>query len=252
MGVFADAAPDLARRGLAVLPLGGAKGQTPLMTNWTSWKRQPRVEALVRKFPDAQIGVNCKFSRVTVVDIDDLGIVAAVIDRLGDTPLKTRSPRGCPHLWYRSSGEGCEQPLRREGLQADIKGIGGYVVAPPSIRLSGEFVGQRYGFLAGSWDDLVRLPVIRPGALRAQASGGPTPLGAPTHNRNVMLFHELLRHAVRCDDCAALLDVAETLNGNFNPSLEDGELAKVAASAWKPGNTKSKAKTSSERSRACS
>jgi hypothetical protein len=41
-----------------------------------------------------------------------------------------------------------------------------------------------------------------------------------------------MRAAHRCDDFEALLDVARTRNDEFLPSLPDGEVVKIANSAW--------------------
>lgn len=41
-----------------------------------------------------------------------------------------------------------------------------------------------------------------------------------------------MRHAHRCDDLHALLDVARTRNDEFCPPLGDDEVAKIATSAW--------------------
>src|SRR5215203_6771818 len=93
-----------------------------------------------------------------------------MLERFGETPLQTRTPSGGAHLWYRSSGEGCSN-LHNEDLAVDIKGIGGQVVVPPSIRPSGVHAGRAYEFLAGSWDDLAGLPKIRPGSLPGRDAG---------------------------------------------------------------------------------
>src|SRR3954454_24996496 len=155
-GAFAVAAPGLSRAGLAVVPLGGAKGQTPLVHSWTKWKHPPgpaSIEKLSAKHPGANIGIACGLSGVVVVDIDDLSHALAMIERFGDTPLKVQTPRGDGiHLWYRSSGEGCQNLRDSEGLPVDLKGIGGLVVVPPSTRPSGEFAGRSYTIISGSWD----------------------------------------------------------------------------------------------------
>src|SRR5437588_8913304 len=99
----------------------------------------------------ANIGIGCDLSNVFIVDNDDPTVVHAMIERFGDTPLKTSTPSGGVHLWYRGAGEGCSN-LRREGLEVDLKGVGGFVVIPPSIRPTGPYAGYAYDFLQGSWD----------------------------------------------------------------------------------------------------
>src|SRR2546425_678030 len=114
MSAFTAAAPSLAAAGLTVLPLGGDDGKVPLI-KWANWKRHPGlafIRALIKEHPDANIGVVCGLSGVTVVDIDDLDLMPLMIERFGDTPLRTNTPSGGVHLWYRNSGEGC-QNLRK-------------------------------------------------------------------------------------------------------------------------------------------
>jgi len=166
MSAFATAAPDLSNRGLAVLPLGG-NGKQPLI-KWREWRKRPGqafIQKLIDEFPAANIGVLCGLSGITVVDIDAPELTSLMIERFGETPLKTVTPSGGLHLWYRNSGEGCPKVLRGEGLAVDIKGKGGLVVVPPSVRPAGQYAGHLYSFFTGSWDDLPHLPPIRPGAL---------------------------------------------------------------------------------------
>lgn len=233
MAAFLEAAMTLARVGLAVLPLGDDDGKKPLV-KWRGWKNRPGqafLEKLSNKFPDANIGVICGLSGVTVVDIDDASLLSPMIERFGETPLKIGTPSGGVHLWYRSSGEACSA-LRSEGLAVDLKGFGGQVAVPPSIRMSGPYAGQKYEFIAGSWADLARLPSIRAGAYPS-AEVAPTQLRAVRQgHRNNVLFRSLLRHAKCCDDIETLFDVAATLNADFEPPLSSTEVAKTVVSVW--------------------
>jgi hypothetical protein len=256
MGAFAAAALSLAAAGLGVMPLGGADGKVPLV-KWRRWKRRPGpafIRSLIKRHTDANIGVICGLSCVTVVDIDDLDLLPQMIERFGDTPLRTHTPSGGVHLWYRSSGEGCRNLRTSEGLAVDIKGIGGQVVVPPSVRFTGEHAGRSYGFLTGSWDELKRLPAIFPGTRpqdRAQGQGSAHPASVPSNPpirlravkegyRNDVLFCSLLRHAKGSDDnIEALLDTAETINADFDPPLSADEVAKTVVSAWKYETTDS-------------
>ncbi len=131
---FADAALVLRDHGLAPVPLGGDDGKVPLV-RWRTWEHRPGrqfLERLADKHPTANVGVLTGLSGVTVVDVDDPELVDGMLRRFGDTPLVTGTPRGGVHLWYRSTGEGCLTGL--DGLKVDIKGLGGMVVVPPSIR----------------------------------------------------------------------------------------------------------------------
>jgi hypothetical protein len=235
---FAMNAHDLARRGFGVMPLGGDDGKVPLIT-WKRLRHRPGrdyISKLITKFPNANIGVICSLSGVTIVDIDEPALLSLMLARFGDTPLRTFTPSGGVHLWYRSSGERCRNLRKTEGLDVDIKGIGGQVVVPPSVRLNGAHAGGLYGFLVGSWDDIPRLPLI-PAEAFSQTAGAdadtPTPLRAVKKGyRNDVLFTSLLRHAKGCNDIEALLDKAHTINTHFNPPLDALEVLKCTASAW--------------------
>jgi hypothetical protein len=217
IGAFATAAEWWWKQGVAPIPLGGPKGNQPLVSGFTRWKRPPALATIrkwVEKWPDANIGiVTGPAWRVTVVDVDDPKILGAVLKRFGESPLWVDTPRGGTHLYYRSDGEGCAD-LRPE-LNADVKGRGGIIVVPPSVRPSGEFAGRAYKLLAGSWDTLQDLPTIKPGALvkpSAPASSRVTPLHAVAHGtRNKTLQRLLLRQVRHCDDLDALVDVGRTI-----------------------------------------
>jgi hypothetical protein len=118
--------------------------------------------------------------------------------------------------------------------QCDIKAAGGFLVTPPSIRPSGAFAGRRYTFGTGSWDEIARLPTVRPGSLpthreAAVASRERIPMG----RRNNEFFHRLLWHAPGCDDFNSLRDVAQYQNGLCDPPLSDVEMVRTAQSAWR-------------------
>ena len=56
-GAFASAAPDMAARGLAVIPLGGDDGKRPLVKHWSRLKRRPGaafLDKIASRHPDRQ------------------------------------------------------------------------------------------------------------------------------------------------------------------------------------------------------
>ena len=248
IGPFGLAAMELHGFRLALIPVGGDDGKVPLV-KWATWKRLPGrafLEKLAQRHSSDNIGVLTGLSGVTVVDIDDPSLTSNVLERFGDTPLKTMTPSGGTHLWYRSAGEQCAD-LRHEGWAVDVKGIGGFVVVPPSIRPSGVHAGKSYRFIAGSWDDLPNLPTIRAGSLptkntasdkgRADSADVERLRTVKKGQRNDMLFRLALRDAKHCDDEAALLDVMLTKVGDHfedhpDDPFTDAEIRKAVASAW--------------------
>lgn len=226
---FVTAALNLRAPGLAPIPLGGDDGKVPLV-RWQTWKHRPGkefLERLIADHPTANVGILTGLSRVTVVDIDDSSLVDDMVHRFGDTPLKTSTPSGGVHLWYSANGE--RSRIRLDGLKVDIKALGGMVVVPPSLRPSGPYKGKPYGFLSGSWDDLSRLPTLKPGSLFDGEKNY-----VREGSRNNELFSHCLAQARHCDSIDDLLDVARTFNAfSCVPELPDGQVVKTARSAWR-------------------
>jgi hypothetical protein len=245
-GPFATAALGMRRRGLFPIPLGGEDGKRPLIAGFTK-TRKPSVatiEKLIDRFPRAAVGiVTGAVSGLVVIDIDsdDPAVWAMVIEIFGDTPLKIRTPSGGLHLYYRWNDEQSRN-LRTE-LPVDVKGTGGQVAAPPSVRLTGTHASKAYTFHAGSWDDLARLPRIRPGALERRERGAQrtdkiapeaVPLRAVDSGyRNDTLWRACMWHAPDYHTESELLALALEINASrFKSPLDPAELAKLVHSAW--------------------
>lgn len=127
---------DLLDRKLALLPV---KGKLPnhealaAVFGETSWRRfadrplsRPELEAILRADPESGIAVLCgEPSRVVVVDVDVPSSLGRLV-RSPPTPT-VRSGGGGTHLYVAGSVPGRKLP----GI-GDLKGTGGYVVAPPS------------------------------------------------------------------------------------------------------------------------
>jgi hypothetical protein len=140
--------------GLRVIPLVPGK-KIPLIPNWPN--EATTDEAKIRewwtKWPNANIGIITGWYRdgyFVVLDFDprnggdwfdDVGA-----DILPPTWV-VHTPSGGRHYYYKSP-----EPLRSAKLPdgVDLKGAGGYVVAPPSILLDddGNLIGE-YGFEVG-------------------------------------------------------------------------------------------------------
>jgi len=172
-GPFASAALRLHAYGLIPIPCGGDDGKVPGARS-KRWKNRPGGEVmrqLVLRFPEANIGILTGPSRLCVVDVDstDERLVAEMLRRFGITPLMIETPSGGKHLYFRLSGEYCRNLRKSDGLPVDIKATGGFLVVPDSIRLCGEHAGKPYRIVKGAWDEVARLPPIKPGSLRQPA-----------------------------------------------------------------------------------
>jgi len=130
-----------------------------------------------------------------------------------------------------------------------VKAQGGFVVAPPSVRMTGKNAGKPYVFERGSWNDLARLQPIKPRSLAPRvtlATDCPTPSAATRRphlvqggtdgdigRRNNLLFEAAMRRAPSCSTEADLLAVGIAINNRFNPPLDFAEVAKVVGQAWR-------------------
>lgn len=230
MGVYGQAAVPLAKVGLSPIPVGGEDGKTPLI-KWrgTRGVREAGATALAQKFPGENVGILTGVrSKVSVVDVDEAGLLDTMLARCGDSPLITKTPSGGFHAYYRFNGE--RNVNRLDGLKVDIRGEGGFVLAPPSRRSD----GRPYAFERGSWSDLGKLPNVVPASLpdHPDRAGGGQSL-VYKGQRNSFLHRALLREALAVDSFDDLLDCAHTINGDCVPQLEDYKVVKAARSAWK-------------------
>jgi hypothetical protein len=225
----------LREHGLAPIPLGGDDGKVPLV-RYRGWKKLPGrqfLERLIGAHSTANVGILTGLSGLTVVDLDDSKLLDDMLRRFGDTPLMTGTPSGGRHLWYLSAGEGCR--TRLDGLKLDIRGLGGMVVVPPSIRPTGRHAGKCYTFVKGSWDDLCRLSKVKAQALKVAM---PAPLAfeldaVPEGRRGNSLFLACLNQAPHCDTFDDLIDVARTINDGYAPPLAAANVVNTAQSAWR-------------------
>lgn len=96
-------------------------------------------------YPTANIGIACgKRSGIVVVDIDadhdgyeSLALLVAEYGKLPDTPV-SRTGSGGEHIFFKHPGIEIHNSAGKLGKGIDIRGDGGYVVAPPSIHPNGK------------------------------------------------------------------------------------------------------------------
>ena len=141
--------------GLRVIPLRPGK-KTPLIPNWQNegtWD-EATIREWWRKWPNANIGIltgRYRDGYFIVLDFDPRN-GGDWWDEVGEAVLPdtwvVHTPSGGRHFYYRT-----DELLRGEKLPdgVDLKGEGGYVVAPPSVLYDdeGNFIGD-YDFQVGN------------------------------------------------------------------------------------------------------
>jgi hypothetical protein len=131
--------------GLPIIPV---KGKLPAVHSWKPFQdRLPsitEVTAWFEKFPTAGIAIiTGAFSGLAVIDIDgplEAGLALLMENGISIPDTTTvRSARGW-HLWFHHPGiqvKSTSNVLVNREVKIDIRGDGGYIVAPPSVHESG-------------------------------------------------------------------------------------------------------------------
>ena len=148
-----SAARTLAMLGLAVVPIV-PRGKRPLTKRGVHDATTDvlAIEQLFDRQPDANIGIATgALNGLVVLDIDpDHGgeqSLRALLEQYGplSPTLCVATGGGGRHLYFRHPGGTVRNSAGRLGAGLDIRGDGGYVVAPPSIHES----GHRYRWISG-------------------------------------------------------------------------------------------------------
>jgi hypothetical protein len=195
----ADAARGYIERGWHILPChdlstGTCSCRLPDCASPGKHPRVPRgvhaattnAEVVARwwaRWPTSNVGVRTGVeSNLVVLDIDPrhggTRSIKGLIDRHGDLRgvPRVRTGAGGWHLYFAHPGTAVRNSAGRLGAGLDVRGDGGYVVAPPS----GHASGYRY-----RWEiDPATLPPL-PGWLREEASPERARAASPDPRRDV-------------------------------------------------------------------
>ena len=166
-----ELALGLRARGLSVIPVprpdARHDGKKPSIS-WREYQdRLPTVDELTRWFATEMnlAVITGRVSGVVVIDADSQAALAWVYRHLPFTPWQTKTARGY-HLYYRHPGlpVGNRAHIKTGdgALALDVRGDGGYVIAPGSVHASGSVYEE-----AGDWSVLrARLPLFWSGWLK--------------------------------------------------------------------------------------
>jgi hypothetical protein len=156
-----DAALGYARRGIRVIPIT-PRSKIPLIDAWPTQATsdETTIRAWWQRWPDAGIGIatgKAGRRQFFVLDIDDkngkngsdtLAELETQHGKLPDT-VTVLTGSGGRHLYFTTTVEIRNDAGKRLGEGLDIRGEGGYVVAPPSTHENGHTYQFEDGYAIG-------------------------------------------------------------------------------------------------------
>jgi hypothetical protein len=120
------------------------RGKTPLTKHGLldATLEREQLASWARQYPDANVAVRTgRDSGIVVLDVDgDDGYESLRALERAHEPLprtaSVKTPRGGSHYWFAYRGE-IPNSAGRLGRGIDVRGEGGYVLAPPSVGANG-------------------------------------------------------------------------------------------------------------------
>ena len=246
MNVTLNAALEYLKRGFSVIPLYGPnephhlpaekRGKTPPIP-WKKYQTRQATEAEVREWFDSDKGWNVGIvtgavSDLTVVDFDTPEAVQLAKGRNFPSTVQAKTGRGL-HAYCKYS-EGHRNFQKRADLPGiDLRGEGGYVVAPPSIHPS----GKPYTWAQARGLDDVELAAL-PDWIIAETDADRTPIeevfqGAAKGNRNESLARVAGSLIGKGDSFEDALQFCLTWNEQRSkPPLPEKEVETTVKSIW--------------------
>lgn len=239
-----EAALRLARYGFMVFPCRPREKTPATPHGLQDAKRDPRaIRACWSQHPHMNIGVRCgKESGIVVLDVDgDEGweSLHRLEDAHGELPTtaSVTTPRGGQHFYFRHPGSEIRNTAGYPGEGLDIRGDGGYVLAPPSIGPGGrQYEVDEQASIAAMPEWLLDLLVNRQknedktigpgrdwGAFISQGSSK-----GERDNRMTSYVGHLFSHG---HDASEVLEAAKVLNtAKVQPPLADKDLHRIVKS----------------------
>jgi hypothetical protein len=241
MSAVAQAALRYADRGWPAFP---CRGKAPLTVNGlhAATTDEERIRRWWRQWPDANVAIRTgAVSNLVVLDVDgDEGTEA--LRRLeaehGKLPLTASvvTPRGGEHYYWRHPGGEVRNSTGRIGDHLDVRGDGGYVLAPPSISASGRRYEPDERASVAPMPSWLRTLITSPQDERAKH---PEPVetwirmvhdGLVDGERNHGLAR-LVGHLLAKDVHAHLVaELAHLVNSRGRPPLDTSEVDRIVAS----------------------
>lgn len=229
-----DAAVKYLSAGWSVIPLKPS-GKTPFI-EWKEYQsRKPTLDEVTAWFSGTKnnIGVvTGAVSGLVVRDIDvGRGGDPSKVAREFPTGFSVATGGGGVHLYYSHPGKPVGNGVGADGV--DIRGDGGYVVAPPSVHAS----GKQYAWISSSGAPAPYLFPRTAGKKSSVRRGWVSDLltsqmgdGQGRNNATAKLAGYLVSRGVPEDICSELLKL---WNAAHTPPLPESELRATVASIYK-------------------
>ena len=224
---------DLRNRGFNIFPLG-VRSKAPAGP-WKQWQEETCTEEIAE---NENAGVVCGqiSNNLFVIDLDDESLYPMMEKYHGKT-FTVRTGKGY-HFYFRWRAGTLVIPnavmINTGGLHLDIRGQGGYVVAPGSVHPD---TGRKYEIQCTAQPMIVDAAEIKSllenNGFTGRHKVGATKGNVGKGNRNNNLF-QLCRYYIREHGLLgeALLQAAEEFNKSKNdPPLHDSEVEIIAKSA---------------------
>jgi hypothetical protein len=179
-----DQALRLLSMGFSIIPLK-ARDKKPALNSWKEFQSRRPTHDEVRAWFDGGVDLNIGIvtgavSNIVMVDGDSLDAVNW-LQANHPSPMRTRTGKG-KHFAFRHPGVVIKNNVKLGGMALDVRGDGGYVVAPGSIHPNGSMYEEE-----GSWGPGAALPLFQP----AWLGGKITPLprvAQPDGDRRVTTY----------------------------------------------------------------
>lgn len=239
-----DAAIEYAKKGFAVFPLK-YRDKVPLTRNGCkdATTDAAQIKAWWQKYPNANIGLatGSVSQNVFVIDLDideDRGIDGyhSLEDwqrEHGDFPetWTAITGRGGYHLYYRGNGKIKNRAGIIDGV--DIRGNGGYVVAPPSIHKNGNRYEWEYSpdeFEIAKADNNVEYFLNHDDQKQGTAFTMPNIVAAGQRNQMLFRFACMMQAKGASDQSVFAATMAEN-ESSCSPPLTEQEVKVIVSSA---------------------
>lgn len=144
--------------GLSIIPIK-PRDKRPALPSWKEYQKRPPTEEEIRGWFTQDSNLNLAIvtggvSRVVVVDGDSAEAVGW-LSAHHPSHVRTRTAKGA-HYFFLHPGHEVRNGAKLGGMALDVRGDGGYVVAPGSVHPSGSVYEEE-----GEWYDIDSLPVFQ-------------------------------------------------------------------------------------------